>query len=562
MARSWSSQWWGAAEHDQRNDGDPLGDHDASSDSADVYYNPYVKTTSWQRKRASAGATEHDEEHALAERPRQRKRGEDLQDLDPEIQIFKFNKIDADHIRTPDLSADIRVVFPTEEYIGAYVSHGQTKTVFAIRSSSRKEGKFDGAVLKIRRGYDIEPSVMRQVQGLTPKLLYECIGKDGNYEYHCWVTERCIPLHRLAVLQSTCNKNACVLAACRCIARAALCRLLLSDCHYYNLGVRITPSTKEHEVVIIDVGSRNIAESVPTKREVKCAMHKVWKWTEKEIQAPPTSTRVPWSKHEHTLQAITQRLDTAWRSQPYLTATKVPTSHIDQDITAKCSRALREFNQSPQGKVVELIGRSSVEWMGGAWNDRLSEICMRAAEEAHTTFDADEERVLTELYERMTKKRMKHECVPRTKEEIETIVAFWWKLQTYRRQRLERQCRVDTAEEVLSETEIQKVKRDWEDCEMWWDLSAKQRKIGHLPSIYNAALHNKSGWAAVANAIIKYRLPQLPHLRKSDGVAEHIQIIDKFCCDMLEWMKKFAGAALAYWRTTEYKSARATSGTG
>ena len=83
MARSWSSQWWGAAEHDQRNDGDPPGDHDASSDSADVYYNPYVKRTSWQRKRASAGATEHDEEHALAERPRQRKRGEDLQDLGP-----------------------------------------------------------------------------------------------------------------------------------------------------------------------------------------------------------------------------------------------------------------------------------------------------------------------------------------------------------------------------------------------------------------------------------------------------------------------------------------------
>ena len=94
---------------------------------------------------------------------------------------------------------------------------------------------------------------------------------------------------------------------------------------------------------------------------------------------------------------------------------------------------------------------------------------------------------------------------------------------------------------------------------MWWDLNEKQRRSGHLPSIYNAAFHNKSGWAAVANAIIKYRLPQLPHLPESDGVTEHIKIIDRFCCDLLEWMKKFAGAALAYWETPGYEEARATS---
>ena len=272
--------------------------------------------------------------------------------------------------------------------------------------------------------------------------------------------ERCIPLHRLAKLQSTRNKTSCVLAACRCIARAALCRLHLSDCHYYNLGARITPSATEHDVVIIDVGNRDIAESVPTKAEVNQTMHKLWKWSREEIQASPTSTQHLWSKHEQTLEAITRRLDTAWRSHPYLTANKVPTNDIDQSITAECSRALREFNRSPQGKIVELIGRSSVEWMGGAWNHRLNEICVRVAEEAHTTFDAHEVRVLTELYERIRTRRTRHECALRSKEEIEAIVAFWWKLQEYRRRCLERQRRVDTAEEVLSETEIQKVKRD------------------------------------------------------------------------------------------------------
>ena len=109
----------------------------------------------------------------------------------------------------------------------------------------------------------------------------------------------------------------------------------------------------------------------------------------------------------------------------------------------------------------------------------------------------------------------------------------------YRRWWLERQFRYDTAEEILAEGEIQKVKRDWEDGDMWWDLNDKQRrdwKAGrlHLPSVYNAAFHNKSGWATVANAIIKYRLPQLPNLGPSDGVAEHINIINSFCYDLLD----------------------------
>ena len=66
-------------------------------------------------------------------------------------------------------------------------------------------------------------------------------------------------------------------------------------------------------------------------------------------------------------------------------------------------------NSPPQGKVVELIGRSSVEWRGGAWNDRLNEICMRAVEEANITFDAAEVRVLTELQEHIAMVRTQYE---------------------------------------------------------------------------------------------------------------------------------------------------------
>ena len=160
------------------------------------------------------------------------------------------------------------------------------KPFFVLRSSSAHlKGKFDGAVLKIRRsGLDIEPQVMRQAEGVTAGLFHECMGRDGNDQYHCWVAERCIPLDRLAVLPGLCNKERCVLAACRCIARAAQqYGVCLSDCHYFNFGVRITANAGEHEVVIIDVGSRGVAQATVGKAKVNECMKKLWTWTSEEI---------------------------------------------------------------------------------------------------------------------------------------------------------------------------------------------------------------------------------------------------------------------------------------
>ena len=246
MMRSRSSQWSGVTEHDGRSDGTGASEHSSSGSET---FAPWRRASNEEQKR-----------------------GAKRQRLDPEIRLFKLNEIDANYknnnTRVPDLSAEIRIVFPTEEYIGKYVGHGQSKTVFVIRSSGRKEGRFDGAVLKISRGYDIEPTIAKAPKPpgfqIVPKVYYECRGKDGEVEYYCWVAERCIPLHRISAL-SKCNKNACVLAACRCLARAALCRIHVSDCHYFNFGVRISHDATEHEVLIIDAGSRDLAESVPQK---------------------------------------------------------------------------------------------------------------------------------------------------------------------------------------------------------------------------------------------------------------------------------------------------------
>ena len=269
----------------------------------------------------------------------------------------KLNEIDANykrnHSRKPDSNADIRVIFPDgEEYVGKYLSHGQSKTVFIITRSGHEKGRYDGCILKMRLRTrdckkDREPDILKvpeAVEGnIVPKLYWEGIGVDGEAEYHCWVVERCIPLNQLAKLP-TCDKDTCVLAACRVIARAALCKIQLSDCHYYNLGLRIASEVGEHEVVIIDAGSRGLADRVPLKDDLKKTMYKLWDWSKEEIQASPDSTLERWatSTNGTTLADFTNYLDRVWQGHPYLTSnSEVPTAVLDRENihNAKCTTA-------------------------------------------------------------------------------------------------------------------------------------------------------------------------------------------------------------------------------
>ena len=83
------------------------------------------------------------------------------------------------------------------------------------------------------------------------------------------------------------------------------------------------------------------------------------------MEASPNEIRSLCNDTEQDLEGITRRLDNVWRESPYVTINMVRTSDIDdKEITAKCSKTLLEFNKSPPGKIIELMGRSSVEWMG------------------------------------------------------------------------------------------------------------------------------------------------------------------------------------------------------
>lgn len=464
------------------------------------------------------------------------------------------------HARAPDLSPNIKVVFPgpaRTEYIGVYLNHGKNKTVFLLKSCNECD-LYHGDVLKVAREKDGEPAVFRCLKAacfhLAPDVLYECSGFDNREEYHCWITERCIPLNQF-VESSYANKEKCVLAACRCIVKAASVGLLLSDCHFFNFGVLVSRNEKMHHVVIIDAGSRNISE-IPRKGAVNDCLKSLWRWATQEIQAPYEAVRELWTEC-HSLDTAMQRIDAKWLEEPIVTVREMTTAEVDAELISKCSSALRAFMASPQEKVIALIGRSAYR---GVWNEEMSASCFRAGRELRASLTFAGADVIAELYGRLTHDTRGNCIRPRTTEEVDEIIKFWWHLQGWRKWWLEKHYREDSDEEILTEAEMQDVRRAWEYHEMWHELTEEQKRKRHLPSIYNAALNNKSGWANIANAILRNKMPQIPDIAPWASATEQAKVIGGFTVNFVTWLSVFAQSLVKHWRSTGYKKARQTSG--
>ena len=114
----------------------------------------------------------------------------------------------------------------------------------------------------------MEPSVFIEAAkiGLTTSILYNCVGidADSGRRFHCWITDRTIPLDDFC-RDDDAIKDRCSLAAFCCILRAALHGLYLSDCHFFNFGVQLNENATELLVVIIDAAAASICMSCPVK---------------------------------------------------------------------------------------------------------------------------------------------------------------------------------------------------------------------------------------------------------------------------------------------------------
>jgi len=199
--------------------------------------------------------------------------------------------------KKPLLSPNIRVVFPLDnvEHTGVYLDHGDWKTVFEMKYRHRTYTYLDGDVLKVARNNDgdvlkvtrekdIEPTIFRHLREnclecdiLSPRIIYEGTGYDKKESFHCWITERCIPMHQVLTCDKI-NKEKAVLGVCRCMAKAAAKGVRISDCFFYNFGVLVTGNEREHKVVILDAGCREILKREIPKKELNAYMKKLWDW--------------------------------------------------------------------------------------------------------------------------------------------------------------------------------------------------------------------------------------------------------------------------------------------
>ena len=86
----------------------------------------------------------------------------------------------------------------------------------------------------------------------------------SRQKYHCWITDRTIPLDELWRYKDI-NRRRCSVAAFHCMLKAAQLGLYLSDNNFFNFGLLVTEDATEHHVVIIDAGSMGIGRETLRK---------------------------------------------------------------------------------------------------------------------------------------------------------------------------------------------------------------------------------------------------------------------------------------------------------
>jgi len=238
------------------------------------------------------------------------------------------------HPREPDVALNIEIFIPIDateqhatehsestqlataqrhyaQYDAEYKGHGQSKTAFVLIAPGEP---FHEMILKLVAEHDPEPEVCRAMPAdVTPRILYECDGFHGDTRYHCWITEQTIPLDEFA-RDSAADKQQCTLGAFICVLRAAMRGLRLSDCAFFNFGVRCNDSA----VVIIDAGSYGIKSNQQwSKGEVNSmTMNKFWRHAEK-AQAENPQLKQLWKQH-HQLQECLDAAEALWAQQPNL----------------------------------------------------------------------------------------------------------------------------------------------------------------------------------------------------------------------------------------------------
>ena len=306
-------------------------------------------------------------------------------------------------------------------YYAEYRGHGQSKTAFVLKAPGKP---FHEMILTLAAKHDPEPQVFRAMPAdVTPRILYECDGSHGKTQYHQFVRD------------PAANKQQCTLGAFMCLLRAALHGLRLSDCAFFNFGVRCNDSA----VVIIDAGGYGINSNQQwSKGDInKMIMTKFWRQAEKEQAANPQLKQL-WQQH-HQLQECLDAAEALWAEQPKLQhATE--SMHDTADLLAAREESEILQNQSTgAGKLVALVGKYQCN---GEWSFAHTRACWKAALRLHAQLGQAQSGIVDELYSRLTTNKSNRDADDATEhvgyekhpeEHIRNVIGFWIQLRERRK---------------------------------------------------------------------------------------------------------------------------------
>ena len=484
--------------------------------------------------------------------------GSSTLNVDPDIRLQKVTtppavRIKTHHDRTPDVGIGILIYIPRacyragdDEYYGEYLGHGQSKTAFELNCPG---ARFHGKVLKVAKANDMEPSVFIEASqvSLTTRILYNCDGVDADSgsRFHCWITDRTIPLDEFC-RDDDALKSRCSLAAFCCILRAALHGLYLSDCHFFNFGVQLTESTTEHVVLIIDAGNKGIHRN-PNCNKAKInttVMRKFWKACADE-SATNGQIEGIW-RRGHDMEECLKTATDVWSSWPFLTRFEESTCAIWHGMIAKDSFRRSVAHAKSAYKIMELVGRFTAE---DQWSAACALACYKASEELDSELFTDETNILDELYERITRVG---------DEELQHVMAFWGRLDQYRERECPRMLQSSEQQAVTPGQALHMIE-SFKQQQLWYDLTWTQRQHRGWRSTLNTILHNKAGWTHAAKAIMEYGLPKFKQPAQPDDATEHINALGQFAREIAQWLLNFASSMHAYRQTRGYQRNYQTS---
>jgi len=469
-------------------------------------------------------------------------------------------RVKTPHNRDPDVGIGIQISMPSYregeeapemiEYCGEYLGHGQSKTAFELH---RPGATFHGKVLKVAKANDMEPLVFMKAApfGFTTTIYYNCDGVDaatGN-RFHCWITDRTIPLDEFC-RDKDAIKSRCSLAAFHCMLRAAQHGLYLSDCHFYNFGVRLSENATEHLVVIIDAGSRGIHDAAqwPKSAINTKVTYKFWKACD-EVSASCDELKGMW-RGSVDIKLCLQRAAQAWRAWPFLTNVQESTSAIWQAMISKASFRRSTAHSKSAYKLMELVGRFTAEEQ---WSPACFWACYRASQELQTELFSEEYSIVDELYSRITTSRARDE-------ELRDVMQFWGRLNKHRERECSRlmQC---TENQPVTPDQASDILESFKYYQLWYDLTWSQRRsqTSKQHATLNTILHRRAGWTHAARAIMQYGLPKLEPPAQPDDATEHINALGQFARDMAKWLVDFASSMHTYRQTAEYQRNYQTS---